>query len=44
MGKNDRTTEKFEFFRIFREEAHNTTIPFATIKQAKKADWDLRIT
>ena len=32
--------ENSEIFRINKEEAHNTAIPFATIKQAKDANWE----
>ncbi len=32
--------ENSEIFRINKEEAHSTAIPFATIEQAKKADWE----
>ncbi len=32
--------ENSEIFRINKEEAHNTAIPFATIEEAKKTDWE----
>ncbi len=31
--------ENSEVFRINKEEAHSTAIPFATIEEAKKSDW-----
>ncbi|VAX26294.1 beta-galactosidase [hydrothermal vent metagenome] len=38
--KSPNDWENSEVFEINREEAHNTAIPFATIEQAKKADWE----
>ena len=38
VSQND--WENSEVFRINKEEAHNTAIPFATFEQAKESDWN----
>ena len=38
--KSENDWENSEIFGINKEEAHSTAIPFATLEEAKKADWD----
>ncbi|VAX22105.1 Beta-galactosidase, partial [hydrothermal vent metagenome] len=39
-GQQKNDWENSEIFGINKEEAHNTAIPFATVEQAKEADWE----